>query len=52
MIGNTNDKTSFPHWSLLARRQVPNLCRDFEYSLSANINIYDPADFLANFWNH
>ena len=35
MIGNSDDKTNFPHELLLTNRQVVNLCKDFRNNSSA-----------------
>ena len=37
MIGNSDDKTNFPHKLLLTNRHVSNLRRDFANNLSAYI---------------
>ena len=39
MIGNTNDKTDFPHKLLLIDRQASQLCKVFVNNLSANIKL-------------
>ena len=39
MIGNTNDKTDFPHKLLLTDRQASQLCKAFVNNLSANIKL-------------
>ena len=35
MIGNSDDKTNFPHELLLTNRQAANLCKDFRNNSSA-----------------
>ena len=39
MIGNSNDKTNFPHKLLLTNREVANLRKDFTNNSSANIKL-------------
>ena len=39
MIGNSDDKTNFPHELLLTNRQVANLCKVFANNLSTDIKI-------------
>ena len=39
MIGNSNDKTNFPHKLLLTNRQVGNLCKAFAKYSSADIKL-------------
>ena len=39
MIGNSDGKNSFPHQSLLTKRQVANLGKAFANNLSANIKL-------------
>ena len=39
MIGDSNDKTNFPHELLLADRQVLNLCKAFTNNSSADIKL-------------
>ena len=39
MIGDSNDKTNFPHELLLTNRQVANLCKAFANDLSTDIKL-------------
>ena len=39
MIGNSNDKTNFPHELLLTNRKVANLRKAFAKYLSADIRL-------------
>ena len=39
MIGNSNDKTNFPHKLLLTYRQVWNLCKAFANNSSTDIKL-------------
>ena len=39
MIGNSDDKTNFPHELLLTNRPVANICKDFANDLSTDINL-------------
>ena len=39
MIGNSNDKTNFPHELLLTKRQVANLRKAFANYFSADIKL-------------
>ena len=39
MIGNSNDKTHFPHELLLTSRQVANLRKAFENNSSTDIKL-------------
>ena len=39
MIGNSNDKTNFPHRLLLTNRQVANLCKAFANNSSTDIKL-------------
>ena len=39
MIGDSNDKTNFPHELLLTNRQVANLCKAFTNYLSTDIKL-------------
>ena len=39
MIGDSNDKTNFPHELLLTNRQVANLCKSFTNHLSTDIKL-------------
>ena len=39
MIGDSNDKTNFPHELLLTNRQVPNLRKAFANHLSTDIRL-------------
>ena len=50
MIGNSNDKTNFPHELLLTNRQVANLRKDFANYLSEDIKLSKsqlPGRFLG-----
>ena len=55
MIGNSNDKTNFPHELLLTKRQVANLRKAFAYNSSTDIKlskiqlskIMQPGGFLG-----
>ena len=38
-IGNSNDKTNFPHELLLTNRQVANLCKGFGNNSSTDIKL-------------
>ena len=39
MIGDSNNKTSFPHHLLLTHTQVSKLCKPFANNSSANIKL-------------
>ena len=39
MIGDCDDKITFPHELLLTNRQVANLCKAIANQLSADINL-------------
>ena len=39
MIGNSDDKTNFPHKLLLTNRQVTNLCKAFASHTSTDIKL-------------
>ena len=39
MIGDSNDKTNFPHELLLTNRQVANLCKAFANHLSTDVKL-------------
>ena len=39
LIGNSDDKTNFPHKLLLTNRQVTNLCKDFANRTSTEIKL-------------
>ena len=39
MIGNSDDKTNFPHELLLTNRQASNLHKDFANNLWTNIKL-------------
>ena len=39
MIGNSDDKTNFPHEFLLTKRQVVNLCKAFANNSSTDVNL-------------
>ena len=39
MIGNSKDKTNFPHELLLTNRHVANLCKTFANNSSNNIKL-------------
>ena len=54
MIGNSDDKTTFPHKMLLTNRQVANLCETFQnnsptdmkFSKAQLPNMIQPGGFL------
>ena len=61
MIGDSNDKTNFPHELLLTNRQVANLRKAFANHLSTNIKLsktqlskmmQSRGDFLVDFLVH
>ena len=39
MIGNSDNKTNFPHKSSLTNKQVSRLCKAFRNNSSANIKL-------------
>ena len=39
MIGNSDDKTNFPHELLLTYRQVANICKPFANNSSTDIKL-------------
>ena len=39
MIGNSDDKSNFPHELLLTNREVANLCESFANNSSSNIKL-------------
>ena len=39
IIGNSDNKTNFPHKLLLTNRQVANLCKAFANCLSTDVNL-------------
>ena len=56
MIGNSDDKTNFPHELLLTNRQAANLCKDFRNNSSAEklkyLRWYNQEEFLVDFLDH
>ena len=60
MIGNSDDKTNFPHELLLTNRQVANLRKSFAKHTSTDIKLsktqlskmIQPGDFLVDFEVH
>ena len=60
MIGNSNDKTNFPHELLLPNRQVANLRKAFANNSSTDIKLskthlskmINQEDFLVDFLVH
>ena len=39
MIGNSDDKTNFPHKLLLTNRQIANICKAFASHTSTDIKL-------------
>ena len=60
VVGNSHDKTNFPHRLLLTDAQVSRLCKAFVNNLSARIKLskfdylrwYSWKDFLVAFLDH
>ena len=59
IIGDSNDKTNFPHELLLTNRQVANLRKAFANHLSTDTNqklnyvrLYNQEDFLVDYLVH